>query len=338
MLGAGDQGHDVRLRAETDELMPVPIAVAHRLSRRLSDVRKAGDPVPGPTARGQVSVRYVMGDPRASTRSYQRAALGGGRRRDVAAPDVEAERPTPCCEFPSRASEGGTREPHRPLRDRRPEGGHRLTGRKTWIPWGQARTAAARSAARTPRRSTGRRAHDALRREERRGRRPRRSLPAAGRVRDRQRPIPCPSWSIRPGPNRSTRRSSRRRIWDIFDFWPAATSGTRPPPADLPRDRGVRASQGVPVEARSPCPRPAAPEAPPARSHLHRPHPRARPALHLRAPPGRRGPHRPFGPRTQAHEGLRWAVRMTFPPGSHPWSEDSANCLRRRRPARWRAG
>jgi hypothetical protein len=29
---------------------------------------------------------------------------------------------------------------------------------------------------------------------------------------------------------------------------------------------------------------------------------------------------------------------MTFPPGSHPWSEDSANCLRRRRPARWRAG
>jgi S-adenosylmethionine synthetase len=110
MLGAGDQGMMFGYAChETDELMPLPIALAHRLARRLSDVRKAGVvPYLRPDGKSQVSVEYVNGKP---TR-VDTVLISAQHREEVDVetllrPDVEAEVIDPVLrEFPELTTEG----------------------------------------------------------------------------------------------------------------------------------------------------------------------------------------------------------------------------------------
>ena len=110
MLGAGDQGMMFGYAChETDELMPLPIALAHRLARRLSDVRKAGVvPYLRPDGKSQVSVEYVNGKP---TR-VDTVLISAQHREEVDVetllrPDVEAEVIDPVLrEFPELTTDG----------------------------------------------------------------------------------------------------------------------------------------------------------------------------------------------------------------------------------------
>ena len=160
--GAGDQGLMFGYACrETPELMPLPIMLAHRLARRLSQVRRNGDvPYLRPDGKTQVTIEYAGDEPvRLDTVVVSAQHAPDIDLKELLAPDIRDHVVDAGAGWPRdrHVQLPAAGQPHRAVRDRRPDGRRRpapgarssLTATAGW-----PGTAAARSPARTPPRWT----------------------------------------------------------------------------------------------------------------------------------------------------------------------------------------
>src|SRR6059036_2427992 len=90
-LGAGDQGMMFGYATnETKELMPLPIMLAHKICRRLAEVRKAGElPYLRPDGKAQVTIRYeVDGDGRQRPVEIERVLVSTQHSEGISSEDL----------------------------------------------------------------------------------------------------------------------------------------------------------------------------------------------------------------------------------------------------------